>query len=165
MIKQLLIPFGLLAAVSSGCVLDFSKSCTLLGHIEGLTIELSADELMPAILGFTLELPDDSYSFTLDMRNTEVPGLCVHERIENQEWWIEAQLCGPTGPNEAYHGHVSVQRANGAGGPERATLTLAVEDRAVGFLDLPNIDYKDWEPNGPGCGVATTFTAALLISP
>jgi hypothetical protein len=64
------------------------------------------------------------------------------------------------------YGELVIGRFAGeSGGPGQATITVEQDGVGIGRLDLPTIDYRVTEPNGPGCGLATTATAELSLLP
>jgi hypothetical protein len=79
-------------------------------------------------------------------------------------WQVNASLAG----SDAFgtSGDISVGRFKGeTGGPENIILTVRQDGSEIGHLELDQIAYHQDEPNGPGCGVATTASASLELTP
>jgi hypothetical protein len=113
-----------------------------------------------------IEIPDETFEFDLELEdpNNTHNGYIVSEHLTRGHWQINASLAG----SDAFgtFGSFGVGRFAGvSGGPERLAVTVSQDGTDVGQLELDDIDYHQDEPNGPGCGVATTASAMLELSP
>lgn len=159
-----LIAAALLISIAQGCS---QTSCTLVGWSEGLTVKLtSAQPLTAGTYHFSIEIPDETFELDLKLEapnNTE-GGVYVSEHMTRGHWQLNASLTG----SEAFgtSGDISVGRFKGqTGGPESLILTVRQDGTEIGRLELDEIAYRQDEPNGPGCGVATTASASLELAP
>ena len=113
-----------------------------------------------------IEIPDETFELELELEdpNNTHKGYTVSEHLTRGHWQVNASLSG----SDAFgtDGSISVGRFAGEfGGPERLTVTVSQDGTEVGQLELDDIDYRQEEPNGPGCGVATTASATLELTP
>lgn len=164
------VSLGLAVMVSSaqGCteVTDTGgHACTLIGWSEGLTVNIASDTPMTkGVYRLVVEIPDETFDVDLkitDPGNTQ-DGIYVSQHVDRGNWQLNASLTGT--PRAS--GEVSIGRlGNGGGGPNSVTLTVQQDGVEIGRLELDAIDYRKDEPNGPGCGVATTATASISIAP
>ncbi len=137
-----------------------------MGWTEGLTIELSSDQPLPAATyQLSIEIPDETFDLELQLNapsNTE-QGLYASKHLTRGHWQLNASLAGS---NEAGSGEISIGRFNGkAGGPESVLVTVRQDGTEIGRLELDGIAYRHDEPNGPDCGVATTASAEMELTP
>ena len=138
-----------------------------MGWSEGLTVNMTSDK--PLTVGtyhFLLEIPDESFELDLKLEapnNTQL-GHTVSKHLTRAHWQVNASLSG----SDAFGtlGDISVGRFNGqTGGPESLTMTVLQDGTEIGRLELDQIAYRQDEPNGPDCGVATTASASLELAP
>jgi hypothetical protein len=159
-----LLAAALLVGLTQGCSV---KDCTFIGWDEGLTVGMTSDQPTPAgTYHFSIELPDETFEFDLKLEapNNTREGVYVIERMTRGHWQVNASLAG----SDAFgtSGDISVGRFKGeTGGPESIILTVRQDGSEIGRLELDEIAYRQDEPNGPGCGVATTASASLELTP
>lgn len=158
------IAAALLISLAPGCS---QESCTDIGWREGLTVEMTSDQPLTAgTYHFSIEIPDETFELDLKLEapdNTE-RGIYVSEHTTRGYWQLNASLAG----SDAFGtvGDLSVGRFNGeTGGPQSLVLTVRQDDAEIGRLELDEIAYRQDEPNGPGCGVATTASASMELAP
>jgi hypothetical protein len=150
--------------LAQGCA---TKVCTLIGWQEGLTVKVTSDEpLTGGTYRFVVEIPEETFEVDLaiaDPVNTQ-QGVYVSRRIERGSWQVNASLSGSTSFGTL--GEVVIGRFRGAtGGPESLRLVALQDGVEIGSLALGAIDYREDEPNGPGCGVSKTAVASISIAP
>jgi hypothetical protein len=155
---------ALLAGLTHGC--SGAQECTLIGWQEGLTVDVTSDEpLTPGVYRFVAEIPGETFEVDLTLeepKNTQ-HGAYASGRIERDVWQVNASLAGG---EFGTTGDITIGRFKGeSGGPKSLSLTVLQDGAEIGALELDAIDYDEREPNGPGCGVATTARASVSISP
>lgn len=154
----------LLLGVTPGCS---ARNCTLIGWREGLTVDLTSEQPLTAgTYHFLIEIPDETFELELELEapNNTQKGVTVSEHLTRDHWQVNASLSG----SDAYGtlGDISVGRYAGeTGGPESISVTVSQDGTEIGRLELDEIAYQQDEPNGPDCGVATTASATLELSP
>jgi hypothetical protein len=155
---------ALAVGLAQGCA---TKDCTAIGWQEGLTVEVTSDEpLTGGTYRFAIEIPEQKFEVDLaieDPANTQ-QGVYVSKRIERGTWQVNASLSGST--HFGTHGQVVIGRFRGeSGGPESLSIVALQNGVEIGALELGAIDYREDEPNGPGCGAAKTAIASISIAP
>ena len=161
-----------LASLALAVTVSFTQSCaekpcTDIGWQEGLTVNVSSDEpLTEGTYRFVIEIPEQKFEVDLTLEapaNTQ-EGVYVSKHIDRGSWQLNASLAGSTGFGTV--GEVVIGRVGKTGGgPKSLSLTALQDGVEIGALELGAIDYSKDEPNGPGCGVATTAVASILITP
>jgi hypothetical protein len=151
-------------SLAQGCA---TKNCDLADWQDGLTVKVTSDEpLTSGTYRFVIEIPEEKLEVDLaieDPANTQ-QGVYVSERVEHGTWQVNASLSGSTAFGTV--GEVVIGRLRGeTGGPESLSLTALQDDVEIGALELDAIDYREKEPNGPGCGVAKTAVVSISIAP
>jgi len=147
----------------TGC----SMSCTDVGWREGLTVSMTSKQPLTAgTYHVVIEIPDETFELDLVVaapENTQ-NGVTVSEHLTRGDWQVNASLSG----SDAFgsDGDISVgRRGDESGGPESISITVSQDGTEIGRLELDEITYRQHEPNGPDCGVATTASATLELSP
>ena len=158
------IAAALAITLAQGCS---SQNCTLVGWNEGLTVTMTSNQPLTAgTYHFSLEIPGETFEFDLKLeapKNT-LDGVYVSKHMTRGHWQVNASLAG----SDAFGtvGHISVGRfRDETGGPPSLILTARQDGSEIGRLELDEIAYRRQEPNGPGCGVATTASAELVLAP
>lgn len=127
-----------------------------MGWQEGLTVEVTSDEpLTSGTYRFVIEIPGETFEVDLAVEHPEntQQGVSVSGRIERGPWEVNASLSGSTSFGTL--GNIVIGRFRGeTGGPESLSLVALQDGVEIGLLELGAIDYREEEPNGPGCGVA-----------
>jgi hypothetical protein len=115
---------------------------------------------------FVIEIPEEKLEVDLaieDPANTQ-RGVYVSKRLERGSWQVNAALSGSA--SYGTQGEIVIGRFRGeTGGPESLSLTALQDGVEIGALKLGSIDYREDEPNGPGCGVAKTAVASISLAP
>lgn len=155
---------GSMLGLVPGCM---TQNCTDMGWQEGLTVNVTSDEPLTAgTYRFVVEIPGQTFELELPIEEPENTdrGIYASDRVTRDKWQLNLSLTGSS--QFGVNGSLVIGRFNGAsGGPESITLTVLQDDVQIGELDLPDIEYDEREPNGPDCGVATTATASIAITP
>ena len=168
----------LAATLGSGCDQEpvDDRLCQLTGWDEGLTVAIVPADAQPLAAGeYLVAIDADGYeiSFDLDIEDAQISCLdsvptshCLFQQPLSDGGALYVRLDERGGPedwrlvlNAFYH------TGDGwAGGP--ATARIAITRAGEPIMDETFVpEYSVSEPNGPGCGEATTAHETLILQP
>jgi hypothetical protein len=143
-----------------GCGLLSPLGCAAVGWYEGLTIQLegmSALGLPGGRYDITVVADGVMMAFDLDLTGGANPcpeGTCKMSAPASVGRALDVRVTPGNGTVQLLY--------TSGGGPSEVTIAVTWQDREVGSATF-RPSYEHSEPNGDGCGVATTATETLQL--